>query len=81
MFNVEIFWNFYIGVQKNIFFWSDFARNFFQELWFPSYVIRALSLCAAYIRMFEFSNVKIEKRYRPKSCELLDLQVAFITLV
>ena len=82
MFNVEIFWNFYIGVQKNIFFfWSDFARNLFQELWFSSYLIGPLTLCGAYIPMFEFSNVKTEKRYRPKSRELLDLQVAFIALV
>ena len=68
-------------VQKNIFiFWSDFAWFFFQEL-FSSNEIGTLTLCAAYIRTFEFSNVKIEKRYKPTSQELLFLQVAFISWV
>ena len=35
MSNSEIFWNFDTGVQKNVIcFLSDFAWNFFQQLWF-----------------------------------------------
>ena len=37
--DVKVFWNLLTGVQKNIFcFLSNFAWNFFQYLWFPSYV-------------------------------------------